>query len=65
MTSAEFTRGFARRVESQCRNDWTALPIVRGVHFKFQAEHTMSTVAPFLGKRGEQLSCPRWLQLFE
>ena len=53
VSSSEFTRGFARRVESQCRNDWTAVPIVRSVHFKFQAEHTMGTVAPFVGTKGK------------
>ena len=37
----EFTRGFARRVEAQCRHDWSAVPIVRSVSFKHQAENTM------------------------
>ena len=41
VTPLEFTRGFARRVEAQCRNDWSAVPILRSVFFKYQAEHTM------------------------
>ncbi len=41
VTPLEFTRGFARRVEAQCRNDWSAVPILRSVLFKHQAEHTM------------------------
>jgi hypothetical protein len=52
VSSLEFTRGFPRRVEAQCRNDWLAVPIVRSVHFKYTAEHTMSTVTPYYGKRG-------------
>ena len=51
VTSKEFTRGFARRVEGLCRNDWTALPAMRSVDFSFTAQHTMSLVAPFTGKR--------------
>ena len=51
VTSKEFTRGFARRVEALCRNDWTALPAIRSVDFSFTAQHTMSMVTPFTGKR--------------
>ena len=47
----EFTAGFSRRVEAQCRTDWAALPIIRSVGYKFAAEHTMSLVAPFFGKK--------------
>ena len=47
-----FCAGFARRVEASCRTDWSALPIVRTVTFKWVAEHTMATLAPFSGKRG-------------
>ena len=47
-----FVRGFARRVESACRTDWTALPILRSVSHKFTAEHTMSCLANFCGRRG-------------
>ena len=47
-----FVRGFARRVESACRTDWSALPILRSVAHKFNAEHTMSPLAQFCGKRG-------------
>ena len=44
--------GFARRVEASCRTDWSALPILRSVAYKWTVEHTMGTVAPFIGKRG-------------
>ena len=39
-----------RRVEAACRTDWTALPILRSVTYKFMAEDTMTIVAPVLGK---------------
>ena len=47
-----FVRGFARRVEAACRMDWSALPIMRSVAYKFTAEYTMSPLAQFCGKRG-------------
>ena len=52
VSAPQFAAGFARRVEGSCRTDWAALPIVRSVAYKWTAEHTMSTVLPFLGKRG-------------
>ena len=52
VTSQEFTRGVARRVEAQCRNDWLFMPSIRSVDFIHTAEHTMSTVSHFSGKRG-------------
>ena len=47
-----FVAGFARRCESQCRRDWTALPIIRSVIFK----HTVETagnlfMSAFSGRR--------------
>ena len=51
VTPREFAAGFARRVEAACRTDWTAMSIVRNVCFRYTAEHTMSTLAPFYGKR--------------
>ena len=47
----EFCSSFSRRVEASCRKDWNALPMIRSVAFKFTAEHTMGTLAPFFGKR--------------
>ena len=47
-----FVRHFARHVEAACRKDWTALPILRSVSYKFTAEHTMCCLASFCGKRG-------------
>ena len=41
VTSMEFTRAFPRRAESAGRIDWTAVPIIRSVNFKYTAEHTM------------------------
>ena len=51
VTSKEFTRGIARRVEALCRNDWTAIPAIRSVDFSWTAQHTMSMLTPFIGKR--------------
>ena len=48
----QFVSGFARRAESQCRMDWAALPIMRSVAYKHTAEHTMTSLAQFPGKRG-------------
>ena len=56
VTPREFTGGFARRAEAQCRTSWDALPIVRSVTYKFTAEHTMSTVAPFCGRKNSALN---------
>ena len=56
VTPREFTAGFARRAEAQCRTSWDALPIVRSVAYKFAAEHTMSTVVPFFGKKNAALN---------
>jgi len=56
VTPREFTAGFARRAEAQCRTSWDALPIVRSVTYKFTAEHTMSTVVPFYGRKNSPLN---------
>ena len=50
---AEFAQSFARRIEAQCKVDWTALPLIRSVAFKFMAEHTMSPMTPFGMKKNE------------
>lgn len=50
VSSAEFSRLLARRCEGQVRMDWSCVPIVRSVHFKYTAEHTAGTVAPFRQK---------------
>ena len=46
-----FVAGFARRVESNGRTDWSALPIMRSVAYKHSVEHTMSAHTAFQGKR--------------
>ena len=51
VTPQGFLASFARRVEAQCRTDWSALPIMRNVVFKWTAEHTMCTVTSFVGKK--------------
>ena len=43
ISAPQFRAAFARRVEAPCRTDWTALPILRSVTYKFVAEHTMTT----------------------
>ena len=35
VTPIEFVAGFARRCESQTRRDWSALPIIRSICFKY------------------------------
>ena len=46
VTPNHFLTGFARRCESQCRQDWTALSLMRGVVFRDAVEtwNTMMTV---------------------
>jgi len=51
ITAPQFCAAFARRVEAPCRTDWTALPMIRSVAYKFVAEHTMTTAVPVTGKR--------------
>ena len=55
MSPQAFVGAFGRRVEAQCRSDWTALPIMRNVAFKWVAEHTMSTATAFIGNPGEAM----------
>ena len=52
VSTQEFTRAFARRIEASCRTDFSALPIIRSVAYKHTVEHTMGTVAPFFGRTG-------------
>ena len=45
--------GFARRCESQCRQDWSALPIIRTVTFKYLVETAGSLfISPFRRRPG-------------
>ena len=56
MSVQDFVAGIARRAESQCRNDWTAVPLMRHVEFVWTAEHTMSTLSPSEGRAGSALN---------
>ncbi len=47
-----FAATFGRRVEWQCRADWTALPIIRSVAFQWKAEHTMALPMRLYGVSG-------------
>ena len=47
VTAAKFTAGFARRCESQCRLDWSVLPIIRSVNFKYGRNHGLAVQHPF------------------
>ena len=49
----EFTRGMARRVEGQIRNDATAIPIMRSVCYKWTVEHASNMVVPYIGHQGK------------
>ena len=53
VSANKFTSAFARRCESQCRQDWNALPIIRSVNFRYAVEtgNTMVSV-PLWWKRG-------------
>jgi len=51
----EWVAGMARRSESQMRNDWTALPLMRHVLFVWLSEHTMSTLSWHDGRAGSAL----------
>ena len=52
VTPQAFLANFGRLVQAQCRSDWSALPIMRNVVFRWTAEHTMSQVTSIVGKRG-------------
>ena len=60
----DFVRAFARRVEGACRLDWCALPILRSVSQKYQAENTMNVATTFIGRRGwtAATSATEWVQ---
>ena len=47
----KFCQAFSRRVEAQCCTDHSALPIIRSVAWTYTAEHTMSPITSFAGKR--------------
>ena len=56
VSPATFLAGFSRRCESQCRQDWNALPIMRSVCFKYYVETGGSLCsAPFKGRRGSAI----------
>ena len=37
VTPKQFCSAFARRIEALCRTDWTALPIIRSVTYKWSS----------------------------
>ena len=45
VSASRFLQGFARRCESQCRQDWTALPVMRTVTFKYLVERLAKMAA--------------------
>ena len=51
----EWVAGMARRAESQFRNDWTAVPMMRHVLTVWQSEHTLSTLSAHEGGPGSAL----------
>ena len=52
----EFVAAMARRAESQFRNDWTGVPVMRHVAHVWQSEHTMSTLSAHEGRAGSALN---------
>jgi hypothetical protein len=66
VSPATFMAGFARRCESQCRQDWCALPIMRSVCFKYYVETGGSLCsAPFKGRRGSatNTTADEWIKM--
>lgn len=55
VTPTEFLRGFSRRVERQIVTNWTAVPLVRSVWFKYTVEHAPFSVVSLSRKRGRAL----------
>ena len=55
VTPDEFLRGFPKRVERQIVTDWTAVPIVQSVWFKYTVEHLPLAVTGFPKKRSRPL----------
>ena len=53
VTPEAYLKNFGRLAQAQCRSDWSALPIIRNVAFRWKAEHTMSQVTSILGQRGK------------
>ena len=56
VSPTEFLRGFSRRVERQIVTNWTAVPIVRSVWYKYTVENAPLSVASFSKKRGRSLN---------
>ena len=52
VAASKFVAGFARRCESQARQSWVALPIMRSVVFRYNVETGALCIAPFYGRRG-------------
>ena len=50
VTPKQFCSAFARRIEAPCRTDWTALPIIRSVTYKWSSvnswEYSEDVAAP-------------------
>ena len=48
-------KGFARRVERQVTTDWTAVPIIRSVWYKYTVEHSSFAKGTFRKFQGKAL----------
>ena len=53
VTPEAFLKNFGRQVLAQCRSDWSALPVIRNVVFRWQAEHTMAPIVTKMQKDGK------------
>ena len=56
VTPMEFNKGLARRIEGHIRNDFTAIPIVRSVCYKWAVEHSGQMLVSYSGERNRPAS---------
>ena len=56
VTPAAWMKGLTRSVLAQVRNDAVAIPITRSTWFRHAAEHSVSVLRPYTGKRGQPQS---------
>ena len=52
-TITQFLRGFTRRIEAQCGSDWSAIPILRSLWFKYTAWTQHRPAAKVRGKKDD------------
>ena len=56
VSPTEFLRGFSRRVERQVTTNWSAVPIVRSVWYKYTVERAPFSIVSFKKRRATPLN---------